>query len=327
MTRADLMRVRPDDHEYRALAAAEAAYWNAQHPAGMEVWEETVGDGPADLHTNERFTDDRHTRWYETIQHYGRFQRCLILGTSGLRSEATILRLNPEMHVTFVDISDGALERRTQRFEAEFPGRVQTMVADFNFVELTPRSYDVIISSSSIHHVTNLEYLADQVKEALTDNGLFFLNDYVGEPRFNACDAKRRVFQLISDRDYRRHGLQPQPVHWLDASDLSPFCGVRSDEIPDVFARHLAPERIRTAGALTVPLLRTVRTGATPGAPAWSKALGLARKVAARVRNKPTFQRHWIDHRLYDELTFVGEMLADAGVFPPGNIFGVYGRR
>lgn len=325
------MIVKADDPDYVARAALETAYWDKQHPVGMEVWEATVGDGPADLHTNERFTGSRTMHWHETIARYGTrqggFRRALFLGTSGLRTEGAILRLNPAMHVTFVDISEGGLQRRIERFSGEFPGRVATLVADFNFIELEPNAYDAIISSSSIHHVTNLEHLAAQINGALTDNGLFFLNDYVGEPRFGSTPTKRRMFEVISDRDYRRHGLEPQPVQWLDASDLSPFCGLRSDEIPAIFAEHLRPERIRTAGALTVPLLRTVRTGPMPQPPAWHRALSFGRKVEAKLRNKPNFQRGWIDQRFYDDLTLVGETLADAGVILPGNIFGVYGRR
>lgn len=323
---ADLMRVKPDDPAYLALAAAEAEFWSTQHPIDMEVWEMRVSDGPADRHANLRFTDDAGTHWYDTLQRYGDFRRGLILGTSGLRAEATILRLNPRMDVTFIDISAGALDRRTQYLGPRFPDRIATQVADFNFLDLEPRSWDVIISSASIHHVSNLEHLASQINSALTDDGLLFLNDYIGERRFEASAEKQRVYQVISDRDCRRNGMEPIPIEWIDDSNLSPLCGVRSDDIADVFAEYLLPERVRTAGALTIPLLRSRRPGGPP-APASYRLMSFARKVEAKLRRVPDFQRGWIDPRFYAELTLVGDTLADAGAIPPGNIFGVYRKR
>jgi len=321
-----LLRVQPDDLAYLDLARAEAGYWSVQHPAGLEVWE-NLRDGPIDMHTNERFTGSRHTHWYETIARYGEFTRGLFLGTSGLRAEAAILRTNPRLRATFVDLSDGALQRRIERLSPEFGDRIDVLVADINFIDLPAATYDLIVSSSTIHHVTNLEYLAGQVNRALTGTGCFFLHDYVGEPRFGASPEKRRVFELLSDRDCRRRGLQPQAVHWLDASDLSPLCGVRSDEIPAVFEQHLRAERIRTAGALTVPLLRTLRAGPASTPPPTHRLSVLARKLEAKVRRRPYFQRNWIDRRYSNELALVGDVLADAGMILPGNIFGIYRRR
>ena len=44
----------------------------------------------------------------------------------------------------------------------------------------------MIVSSSTIHHVTNLEYLACQINRALTPGGHFFLTDH-----------QRQVTQLV----------------------------------------------------------------------------------------------------------------------------------
>src|SRR5262249_57153424 len=56
--------------------------------------------------------------------------------------------------------------------------------------------------------------------------------------------------------------VAPQPgrrpgCSWMDASDLSPFGGVRSDEVLPVLRRHLDEAEVRTAAALTVALMRS----------------------------------------------------------------------
>ncbi len=61
---------------------------------------------------------------------------------------------------------------------------------------------------------------------------------------------------MLYDRDLgRQRGRRPGVV-WYDASDLSPFCGVRSDEIVDVFRTFLDEVQVRTAAALTLPMTR-----------------------------------------------------------------------
>lgn len=319
--------VRADDPEYLEQAAAEAAFWDTYHPFGVEAWEE-LPEGPVNLYSNERFTGDRRVPWYETIHRHGPFKRGLILGTSGLRTEAHILSSNPGLHVTFVDISPGALERRMQALGERFPGRLSTRLADLNFVDLEPCAYDVIISSATMHHLLNLEHAAAQVNHALTEDGMFFLNDYVGENRSMPTPEKRRVFEAFDARDCRRAGMAPRPVQWLEEKNLSPFCGVRSQDVLDVFGRTLNPIEVRTSSALLMLLLRTRRPGREYPPP------GLAR-FSVRVRNvgrrlvrgrRQGMERNWIDPRFLEELK-LGDLLADAGVIQPGVAFATYRRR
>src|SRR5205814_9343961 len=110
-----------------------------------------------------------------------------------------------------------------------FPGRVRTETVDLNFVELPPETFDLVVSSASIHHVTNLEHIAWQINRTLTPEGWFFLQDYVGEPRFQFGPEKRRLVELLVET--ATPPARRCPMSWMDTSDLSPFCGVRSDEI------------------------------------------------------------------------------------------------
>jgi hypothetical protein len=197
-----------------------------------------------------------------------------------------------------------------------------------NFLELERGSYDLIVSSASLHHVTNLEYVAAQINDALTAEGYFFLQDYVGEPRFQFCPAKRRIFEYLHDVETARTPRRPG-LEWMDASDLSPFCGVRSDEVLRVLGEYLSPVRVRTAGALTVPLMRTRPLhGEQPGPPSLARRLRLA--LVARLyalRGLPPPADPPLPRRYLRQLMEIGDMLSDAGVFPPGTAFGTYRKR
>ncbi len=324
---AGLLRVRADDPAYRRAADAEAAFWASPHMFGLESIERTQADGLAEQWMNLRFTGDAATPWESTIARYGRFRRGLVLGTSALGVEARLLATNADLHLTFVDISAGALARRQEQLGARWPGRVATETADLNFADLPASTFDVVVSSASIHHVTNLEHLAAQINRTLAPDGWFFLQDYVGEKRFQFDAGKRRVLELLLD------GATPPewrcPMYWQDPSDLSPFCGVRSDEVLPVFRAHLREERVRTAGALSVALMRYKRSDprTLPGPPPF---LRLARAVDDRVRRLRGLApraRSFLPRRLLDDVLRLGDLLADAEIIAPGNAFAVYRMR
>jgi SAM-dependent methyltransferase len=260
-----VQRVSPDDPEYRRLASAEAAFWDQPQPYSLESLERVGADGPIEQYVNARYMGHPDRHWWDAIPAAGPFRRGLVLGTSSMTAEAEILANNSDLHLTFVDISPGALARRADEFGRKFPGRVATVTADLNFVELARGEYDLVVSAASLHHITNLEYLAEQIATALRPSGRFFLQDYVGEPRFQFSAEKKRAFEAFHDGYLRREMPARTPgLVWWDSSDLSPFCGVRSDEVLGVLGARLAPVAVRTSGALIVPLSRVFPVDKTP---------------------------------------------------------------
>lgn len=328
-SRPDLFRVPPDDPEYKRQAAAEAEYWSGPVPFALESLEERFSEGPVDRYTNERFTGDGNLGWHRTIPRHGAFRRGLVLGLSALRLEGEILETNPALHLTFMDLSPGSLARRSEMLGARFPGRVATRCADLNFVELEPDSYDLIVSSASLHHVTNLEHLAWQLNTALTPDGRAFVQDYVGEPRFQFTTTKRTVFELVHDREVARTPGRRPGCCWMDASDLSPFCGVRADEVLPVLRAHLDELELRTAAALTVALMRSKPAdGSTVQPPTLARrALDAVVRRALALRGRLPPVRVPVSTQLLDELTLTSDVLTDAGLILPGTAFAVYRKR
>ena len=324
-TAAHLLRVTADDPEYLRQAAVEAAYWERMHPLGLEAGEELYLEGQVEQYVNERFTGDRSIDWVSTIPRWGTFTHGLLLGASSPKRERRVLETNPQFRMTLVDISPGAVERRVGALAARFGDRISPATGDLNFLELPSESYDLIVSSSTIHHVTNLEHLAFQINRALTPDGFFFLEDYVGEPRFGFSAMKRRLFEMIYERDVARHPEKKSGLTWIDASDLSPFCGVRSDEILSVFRAQLQEVEVRTAAALTVAMTRTRSLDLADvigGLPRWRIQLALLKRRLG-IRQQ-TFE---IDPQYLAELRLIGDMLTDAGILQPGVAFAVYRKR
>ncbi|MBI5289128.1 MAG: class I SAM-dependent methyltransferase [Chloroflexi bacterium] len=322
------LRVAHDDPAYQAMASAEAAFWATPHPYGLEAIESRFpNDGPVERNANQRFTGDARTRWYEVIPRYGQFRKGLLLGTSALSTESRILETNPLLTLTIADISEGALGRRRETLGARFPGRVRIEVADLNFLDPPSGAYDLVVSASSLHHVTNLESCAYAINRCLAPGGHAFVHDYVGEPRFQFSGVKKRLFELIWDRNMTSDGLRGPGVTWMDDGDLSPFCGRRSDETLAVMRAYLDETELRTRGALVRALQRCTPSGrATPHPLARARRVlrRFSTRITARLTGAPPLS---ITRRHLDELILVGDCLTDAGILLPSNAFAIYRKR
>jgi SAM-dependent methyltransferase len=316
----DLLRVQRDAG-YERMVRDEAAYWDRPQPFGVDLGRpETIP------YQNGRFTGDPNRAWHETIAGYGTFRRGLVLGTSGLKLEAAILRANPSLHLTFCDISEKSLDARARTLGRDFPGRVETRVLDLNFADLDAESYDLIVSVSSFHHIINLEHLAFQANRALTADGYFFLQDFVAESQFAFSDEKRRLYEAVLAEEQRRHPeLAGWRIEWPQLDILSPFEAVRSADTLGVLRAYLREERLAACGAmLMLPLL--MRWSGPPQRPR------LASRVAARIRGRaaapnPAGDRDHLMRTIAPDLITIDEVLTEAGLLLPSNAFGVYRKR
>jgi SAM-dependent methyltransferase len=323
------MRVQAQDPTYVAQARAEAQFWT-NGPRWADAAAETANI-IARRHYNLRFTGDPHLPWFETIARYGPFHSGAVLGAGGIPHEKRILETNPSLRLTIFDISPGPLAERDRALAPLFPGRVQTQRADLNFIQLPADAYDVIISASAIHHVTNLEYLAEQVRRALMPGGYFFLHDYVGESRRRFSPLKKLVFELLYNREMTRQGRLPVELEWSTGDDVtSPFCAIRSADILPVFGERLAVQQLRTTGALVFPMLFS-RDPRPPARASLRWRLSTTRGLRKIMRVINTRVSSAVDDLVSPaflvQLLDIGDRLADAGEILPTNAFAIYRRQ
>ena len=89
------------------------------------------------------------------------------------------------LRLSGVDISRKRIaQARANAEEAGLTARLTFDVADVNSLELGRKKYDVVLIEGALHHFFPISAVLDNVKEALSDDGVFILNDYIGPSRF-----------------------------------------------------------------------------------------------------------------------------------------------
>ena len=228
----DTFHVSPDDEEYLRMLREEEEFWDGKIETLL-----TKTPGPAfQRYINERLTGDPEKLWYQTIGDEGEFTRGCVFGAGPGKVEEHLLGRHPQLHLTIFDISGEALGRLQRRLDDQFPGRAETRKQDLNFVDLPAGAYDLAVANSTIHHLVNLEHFAFQVNRGLTQEGRFFMADFVAESYFQFSEEKKRIYQTFVNAT--RNRTEPRTkIVWPSRDDwtYSPFEAARSG---DAAARH-----------------------------------------------------------------------------------------
>ena len=85
------------------------------------------------------------------------------------------------------------IDLEASRFTAIQSSSLQLRAADSNRIQLEPDRYDLIYALGSFHHFEALEHIMEQVNNALTENGNFVLDEFVGPPRFQWTDLQLSI--------------------------------------------------------------------------------------------------------------------------------------
>lgn len=162
-------------------------------------------------------------------------------------------------HIDAFDVSEQAIEIGRETAKEEEVSTIRFDVADANSIFLAENKYDFVYMCNSLHHVEKLEHLYEQVNNALTEDGIFFANDYVGPTRMQWTEKQMEimnaVLSLLPDR-YRRSSLKSfrirkeierLPVETYERID--PSEGVRSAEILPLAKERLDIIEIRPLGS------------------------------------------------------------------------------
>ena len=312
----DTFRVSEDDDEYIQMVREEEEFWDSRTKTLLSK----APRRSIQRYLNERLTGDPDKLLYQTIGDEGECANGCVFGAGPGQVEEHLLKRHPQLRLTIFDISGDALSRLQKRLDEQYPGRAETRQQDLNFVELPAETYDLAVANSTIHHLVNLEHFAFQVNRSLTREGRFFMEDVVGESYFQFTEEKKRIYQTYIDAtrnstEPRSQVVRPSRENWM----YSPFESVRSGEILDVFARYLAPLRIRTAGALlALTLFRQP-----------DDSRGRLGRVIDEVRTRLLRRGLSVTSgRARGELLFlIDGLVCDSGRQAPGQAFGIYGRR
>jgi len=146
-----------------------------------------------------------------------------------------------------IDIASGAVEAAGEAARAEGHTHIRYWMADMNTAELPPSTYDVLFAHQSVHHIEQLEHLAEQARRALKPGGLFMLNEYVGLNRLQVAPDQQEfgsgLLRLLPERYVRKpDGTLRRHMELSTAEQVSaydPSEAVRSEDIADVLSGTL----------------------------------------------------------------------------------------
>lgn len=237
--------IRPTDLLYPSRLQAEADFW-ARIDFGGGFF---ALARPSDRMTNAAYTGDPERSWLDDFIARGPFARAAALGCDeggyegewlarGGSQQLDVYELSP----TVIRTVRGGLRRQVRR-------RARFVPMDLSCARLPSAAYDAIWSSGCLHHVADLEHLFAEVERALKPGGLFAIRDYIGERRMRFAPERlarvNAVLRQIPARFRRVEAVEPPPIQ-----GLSPFCGIRADDIVPLAEARFDVVHRASSGAL-----------------------------------------------------------------------------
>jgi SAM-dependent methyltransferase len=182
------------------------------------------------------------------------FKHALSIGCGTGALERDFLRLNVAEQIDAFDASEQSLNiARQEASAAGVAERVHYSVADFNSVKLPRGKYDLICFHQSLHHVAALEHLMKEVAHALTDDGVLYLDEFIGPSRNDWNEYQIRWYRALYEyfpREVRFFDTFQMPIQEEDPSEA-----IRSSEIVSRLAIGFTIEHFRGYGGNVLAMM------------------------------------------------------------------------
>lgn len=250
--------------DYQQKLAAESQKWG-QHlrVEATDEWHAWLDHPVIREHYRQRGLIDglRWEQWVQTAL-AGLADRSLELGCGAGKKSLELYHFGSTRLVEGIDLSPERIaEAERRRTAASVNGGFR--VADVNQAQLPQKHYDLIFSSHSFHHFLELEHILQQVHDALTSQGLFILEEFVGPTQFQWTPQQmNEVSKLLATlpprlRVFRWGAIKeiegrPTPAEVVAAS---PFESIRSGEILPLFEKYFDLVTVRRLGGTIQHLL------------------------------------------------------------------------
>lgn len=143
-------------------------------------------------HIQRHMSGDPEKNWLTYVEeNYCQVPRKngLSLGSGDGGAERDSIRQKICLKMTAYDLSPDAV--RTAQEQAQLAGygdQIDYQVADLDNIELPAGIYDLVIAAQSVHHISNLERLTEQIHKCLTSDGILVVNEYVGPSQYQWTD-------------------------------------------------------------------------------------------------------------------------------------------
>jgi SAM-dependent methyltransferase len=188
------------------------------------------------------------------------FRRALSLGCGAGRAERQLMEAGLCDSIVGFDVSGEAVKVAQQKAD-EHGYAIQYEVQDLNRAKLPKGEFDLVFSQNCLHHIVELEHVAEQIALSLRPEGILWVQDFIGETQFQWSDTRIEVVnqlraslpkELLVDR------IKNRPISALARKDPatlgSPFEAIRSAEILPVLEKFFSIDE-RWEGATVVPFV------------------------------------------------------------------------
>jgi SAM-dependent methyltransferase len=206
---------------------------------------------------NTSFSGSAHVTKFEAFLAYlgGRtFARGLSVGCGTGNLERALLAHKVCEQIDAFDGSERSLRiAREEAAKAGVAERVHYFLGDFNEPRLPRRTYDIVFVNQAMHHVAKLEKLYRAIARTLREDGLLYLDEYIGPSRHDWTDENfarhRAVYDALPSR-VRSEPKLPFPIQVDDPSEA-----IRSSEIIEQLEIGFdVVARVDYGGTLLAPL-------------------------------------------------------------------------
>ena len=122
--------------------------------------------------------------------------RLLSLGSGPGGIELGFAKQAPRSEIVCLDLNPELLRLGEQRAQAEnLPVRFEP--ADLNSTTLPNREFDVVFCHASLHHLVELEWVIEQIKQALRPNGILIVVDVITRHGYRMWPETSKVVRGI----------------------------------------------------------------------------------------------------------------------------------
>jgi SAM-dependent methyltransferase len=170
-------------------------------------------------------------------------------------------------NIKVMDVALGLLEKQKAVAVGRNLHHIEYIRQDLNKVNLEENVYNFIWAIGTIHHVENLEFLFDQVNQALAEKGLFAMREYIGPNRMQFTNEQlslvNEILSILPEKYRKSHyGSLKRTMQKIAEEDLirmDPSESIRSQEIMGIIQQKLEIIKVSyTGGTILHPLLDSI---------------------------------------------------------------------
>jgi len=248
-----LQKIREDHPIYRRAVHREGVFWTGQ---GNDQAAPTHMPTALLGYRREREVGVANKDRFAYLRTLGPFRKGLSIGCGGADVERVMLARGIVKEFTFVDISEKSLQFLSSSLSPSMRKRTRIERQDLNFINLPAATYDFIFCANVLHHVVNLEHVLLELNKALTPDGILYIDDFIGEDRFQFSDARIAAINRVGKEAHERTGVEWQRMERTSRSSLinsCPFEAVRSADLGPLLHRIFGKQTVfeRTHGAIS----------------------------------------------------------------------------